>query len=513
MKKTLSPIRDEGNGASSSSDGTGIGIDPKSSVQSVKENLNNVVELQRVHKERLQIVDEEITKLQKFRKDYEHLLNILRTLPDKTSYEVMVPFGSLAFMPGRLLHTNEILVLLGDNWFAERSAKQAAEIVQRRLKDCDEKIKRAEDVRKTHNSWLKEAEGIMTGEAGNQVEILEELTEEEYQMSKEEHRKKVARHYDQLREQKQQTSDDGEAEPPPGTSTASEDSCMLVSHDKFAQNLTEKERQTYEDIMKRLDQLDLEEAEDATESEDDGEGDEDADKVEVLEEEVEGEMKSNAQTGAELRTKSSEGVVEESSHIKLLSKRAKLKRRVSWADDLRPLVTVIPDDDSDDIYRIKYSSGPLSLPLEGAEGLTYEEGKSIMDISDVSVETVQSPSDIYKVFGHGASGPDPQPRGILKKSSSLPSQDDGSAVQDGWCYPPQPLDIEVESPEELPPPPPSPPPKRTQSLKPAFSYRVLEHKIGEAQAQAHDSSSSTKTDTEPKKVSKFKAARSKKQAY
>ncbi|XP_071522327.1 uncharacterized protein [Panulirus ornatus] len=487
MKKTLSPIRDEGNGASSSSDGTGIGIDPKSSVQTVKENLNNVVELQRVHKERLQIVDEEITKLQKFRKDYEHLLNILRTLPDKTSYEVMVPFGSLAFMPGRLLHTNEILVLLGDNWFAERSAKQAAEIVQRRLKGVVPFV-------------MPMLYFIRYSIIVKLFIFLLIITEE--------HRKKVARHYVQLREQKQQTSDDGEAEPPPGTSAASEDSCMLVSQDKFAQNLTEKERQTYEDIMKRLDQLDLEEAEDATESEDDGEGDEGADKVEVLEE---GEMKSNAQTGAELRTKSSEGVVEESSHIKLLSKRAKLKRRVSWADDLRPLVTVIPDDDSDDIYRIKYSSGPLSLPLEGAEGLTYEEGKSIMDISDVSVETVQSPSDIYKVFGHGASGPDPQPRGILKKSSSLPSQDDGSAVQDGWCYLPQPLDIEVESPEELPPPPPSPPPKRTQSLKPAFSYRVLEHKIGEA--QAHDSSSSTKTDTEPKKVSKFKAARSKKQAY
>ena len=32
------------------------------------------------------------------------------------------------------MHTNEVLVLLGDNWFAERSAKQAAEIVDRRMK-------------------------------------------------------------------------------------------------------------------------------------------------------------------------------------------------------------------------------------------------------------------------------------------------------------------------------------------------------------------------------------------
>ena len=37
-------------------------------------------------------------------------------------------------MPGRLIHTNEIMVLLGDNWFAERSASQALEMVERRKK-------------------------------------------------------------------------------------------------------------------------------------------------------------------------------------------------------------------------------------------------------------------------------------------------------------------------------------------------------------------------------------------
>ena len=37
-------------------------------------------------------------------------------------------------MPGELIHTNEIMVLLGDNWFAERSATQAMEIAKRRLK-------------------------------------------------------------------------------------------------------------------------------------------------------------------------------------------------------------------------------------------------------------------------------------------------------------------------------------------------------------------------------------------
>lgn len=47
---------------------------------------------------------------------------------------MQVPFGDLAFMPGQLVHTNEILVLLGDNWFVDRSASQAVEIVERRIK-------------------------------------------------------------------------------------------------------------------------------------------------------------------------------------------------------------------------------------------------------------------------------------------------------------------------------------------------------------------------------------------
>eukprot|EP00054_Salpingoeca_dolichothecata_P024268 m.164885 g.164885 ORF g.164885 m.164885 type:complete len:309 (-) comp24958_c0_seq8:54-980(-) len=52
----------------------------------------------------------------------------------------MVPCGKLAFFPGELIHTNELLVLLGDDYFAERSSLQASEIVDRRLKDVRHKI-------------------------------------------------------------------------------------------------------------------------------------------------------------------------------------------------------------------------------------------------------------------------------------------------------------------------------------------------------------------------------------
>ena len=41
--------------------------------------------------------------------------NLLKTLPDKVSYPVMVPFGSVAFFPGRLIHTNECVVNIGQH--------------------------------------------------------------------------------------------------------------------------------------------------------------------------------------------------------------------------------------------------------------------------------------------------------------------------------------------------------------------------------------------------------------
>lgn len=45
----------------------------------------------------------------------------------------MVPIGKLALMRGKLTHTNEILVCLGDNYFAKYSASQAIALCNRRI--------------------------------------------------------------------------------------------------------------------------------------------------------------------------------------------------------------------------------------------------------------------------------------------------------------------------------------------------------------------------------------------
>ena len=62
------------------------------------------------------------------REEYAKLEKTLESLPEMEGAEAAVPLTKKAFMLGRLTHTNEVLVLLGDNWFAQRSAKQAAAI-------------------------------------------------------------------------------------------------------------------------------------------------------------------------------------------------------------------------------------------------------------------------------------------------------------------------------------------------------------------------------------------------
>ena len=74
----------------------------------------------------------EVERLRGTLAEYEELQGTLRTLPERVEHEVMVPLGKLALFPGQLRHTNEIMVLLGDNYFALRSASQAAAISERR---------------------------------------------------------------------------------------------------------------------------------------------------------------------------------------------------------------------------------------------------------------------------------------------------------------------------------------------------------------------------------------------
>ncbi|CAG2222649.1 URI1 [Mytilus edulis] len=114
---------------------------------------------------------------EKFRTDYKALKTRLKTLPDKVTHDVMVPFGSLAFMPGKLVHTNEILVLLGENWFVERSAKQACGIIDRRSKSIHKEIENLHKQKGLLQPRLDAVEGQFSKETDT-FDIVEEYNEE-----------------------------------------------------------------------------------------------------------------------------------------------------------------------------------------------------------------------------------------------------------------------------------------------------------------------------------------------
>ncbi|XP_054707462.1 unconventional prefoldin RPB5 interactor 1-like isoform X2 [Uloborus diversus] len=119
---------------------------------------------------------EKIRQWEKFKSDYEVLKERLETLPNALSYDVTIPFGTQAFTTGKLVHTNEIMVLLGDDWFAEVSAKEASAIASRRILQCLKMLEECEKEKLQFENWLKYINEVTNSEG--LVDIREEYDEE-----------------------------------------------------------------------------------------------------------------------------------------------------------------------------------------------------------------------------------------------------------------------------------------------------------------------------------------------
>ncbi|XP_041124574.1 unconventional prefoldin RPB5 interactor 1-like [Polyodon spathula] len=141
-------------------------------------------EVSRFREEQVKVVtgcQDQIQHWKKVQSDYEALQQRLSTLPDKLLYDIMVPFGPLAFMPGKLVHTNEVTVLLGDNWFAKCSAKQASNLVEHRKKHVKNALDDLHKVVKNFEARVGFTEDLekRSSEKGDFVDIIEEVENEE----------------------------------------------------------------------------------------------------------------------------------------------------------------------------------------------------------------------------------------------------------------------------------------------------------------------------------------------
>eukprot|EP00811_Abedinium_folium_P033102 NODE_6090_length_1707_cov_2.479747.p1 GENE.NODE_6090_length_1707_cov_2.479747~~NODE_6090_length_1707_cov_2.479747.p1 ORF type:complete len:500 (+),score=144.87 NODE_6090_length_1707_cov_2.479747:45-1502(+) len=100
-----------------------------------------------------------------------HCLNIL---PTKVEQEVMVPLTPLAFAPGRLVHTNEVMVDLRGGYWVLQTAASALQLIDRQEEQCAksrvyvaEELRDLEGIRQTAEAEGRAFSAAATATAGD----------------------------------------------------------------------------------------------------------------------------------------------------------------------------------------------------------------------------------------------------------------------------------------------------------------------------------------------------------
>ncbi|ESO13030.1 hypothetical protein HELRODRAFT_159625 [Helobdella robusta] len=153
-------------------------------------NVDGLKRLQEATEQVLTETQSKIDKLNLMLQDYCSLKERLITLPDKLSYQILAPFGKLGFMHGQLINTNQITILLGDNWFVRTSAKHASGIIERRISNLELQIgelKKQKNLIKPRQQFTSE----YLLENNECVEIKEECNDEEDSKWRERHKENL----------------------------------------------------------------------------------------------------------------------------------------------------------------------------------------------------------------------------------------------------------------------------------------------------------------------------------
>ncbi|KAG7384142.1 uri1, prefoldin-like chaperone [Phytophthora pseudosyringae] len=114
----------------------------------------------RMLQERVEIVREQLTRLQDQENRLDAVAATLAELPAKLSHQVMVPLGKRAMAPGKIVRSNEVLAHLGDEYFAWRSTPQALELLERKKKALQKQIETQEETLRGLNAKKTDVGGV-----------------------------------------------------------------------------------------------------------------------------------------------------------------------------------------------------------------------------------------------------------------------------------------------------------------------------------------------------------------
>ncbi|XP_063722562.1 unconventional prefoldin RPB5 interactor-like isoform X2 [Symsagittifera roscoffensis] len=137
-------------------------------------NLEDFSRLVDKQSDALRQLECDLEKLEQRRAEYSSVKDRLKEVSGKLRCPTMVPLSKVAFMPGELIHTNEVLVLLGDGYFVETTAAKASQIADKRLSLIAD---RAHSLKQAINLQKNEVQSTKTFVEENSLEGVREVFE------------------------------------------------------------------------------------------------------------------------------------------------------------------------------------------------------------------------------------------------------------------------------------------------------------------------------------------------
>ncbi|XP_037821915.1 unconventional prefoldin RPB5 interactor-like protein [Lucilia sericata] len=205
-------------------------------------------------REALQKNEEETQRWQNYLKENETAIENMAMFGKRLTVDVMVPIGKKAFMPGHLLHTNEVLVGHYQGYFSKCTTFKAKEICDLRIKMAKEHLKKLQTEADLWQNKLDKpyAEGVMP--SGEEREIIEDFNEEEEKLWKEKHRIRVKQAKQKEREEREKELQKGNLK------------TKKVPEDKSDEEIFKmlEEAELMEELEQELDKLEVDEVNDDT---------------------------------------------------------------------------------------------------------------------------------------------------------------------------------------------------------------------------------------------------------
>ncbi|XP_076636657.1 unconventional prefoldin RPB5 interactor isoform X2 [Colletes latitarsis] len=278
----------------------------------------------------------------------------------------MVPIGKRALMKGKLIHTNEVLVCLGNGYFVKYSAFGAEALCKRRIQEAEETLKNLDVERDLYETRMTIKGSDLFGDCSSS-EIVEHWNQDQVEEWKKKHREREREYNKKLAKLRQEE---------------------------------QKKIQTEEDLFQRLDQLEIEEelADEFNRLEDEryqllGE---ESYKEEEEEEESYEEAESSSESEKE-DSKQNETSISNSERNKKEIGQCKVKKTVSFVDE-EDLVnkqvknTIKGREESEDIEDLEEDVLKIEFSHSGNNAVTKSDDDSIKTPADICTTFLKAKS-------------------------------------------------------------------------------------------------------------------------